>query len=212
MSTGTDHNEGTRSMKAAMTAAAILAASASAALAHHPGTPPAKGTDKLVTSYGKLHKAARANPRVRAGRNVARHGRARDGRIVWNVVRSERRRLWRALHPGPMQEHLRRARAAQIAAQSPRAVGRRMAAARGWTGAQWSALEALWTRESGWNPHALNSSSGACGIPQALPCSKIPGGLSASTETQVRWGLGYIAGRYGSPGGAWAHFTARGWY
>ena len=52
-------------------------------------------------------------------------------------------------------------------------LGRVMAAAHGWTGAQFNALNELWTRESGWNPLAKNASSGAYGIPQSLPASKM---------------------------------------
>lgn len=92
---------------------------------------------------------------------------------------------------------------------NPVALGRALAAQRGWTGANWIALYSLWNRESGWNPGAYNASSGACGIPQALPCSKIP---DHSTRGQIEWGLGYIAADYGSPSAAWAHSEAYGWY
>lgn len=92
---------------------------------------------------------------------------------------------------------------------SPRELGRQMAAERGWTGHNWEALDALWNRESGWNPNARNRSSGACGIPQALPCSKIP---DRSVAGQIRWGLDYIQGRYGSPAAAWGHSQRVGWY
>jgi len=75
--------------------------------------------------------------------------------------------------------------------------------------AEWPALNALWTKESHWNPNARNPSSGACGIPQALPCSKIP---NMSTEGQIAWGLSYIKSRYGTPGNAWRHETVYNWY
>lgn len=91
----------------------------------------------------------------------------------------------------------------------PMAIGRAMAAKRGWVGPQWDALRSLWSRESGWSPSATNRSSGACGIPQRHPCN----GLSSQpVEAQIAWGLDYIAGRYGSPVAAWGHFQARGWY
>jgi hypothetical protein len=73
----------------------------------------------------------------------------------------------------------------------------------------WSALEKLWARESGWNPAARNPSSGACGIPQALPCRKI---TDMSVPGQIEWGVGYIAQRYGNPTRAWQHFLSHGWY
>lgn len=93
--------------------------------------------------------------------------------------------------------------------------GQRMAALLGWTGNQWAALAALWNRESGWNQYARNSSSGAYGIPQSLPASKMAsagGDWMTNPATQIRWGLGYIAQRYGNPGNAWAHEAAYGWY
>lgn len=98
---------------------------------------------------------------------------------------------------------------AQLSANE--ALGKTMAAAYGWTGGQWNALYALWERESGWNNQAENASSGAYGIPQALPASKMYGGTSSPT-LQIQWGLGYIASRYGSPEAAWAHETQFGWY
>ncbi|MGH3273897.1 MAG: phage tail tape measure protein, partial [Streptosporangiaceae bacterium] len=95
------------------------------------------------------------------------------------------------------------------------ALGKVMAAAMGWTGAQFNALNKLWTQESGWNSRAKNPSSGAYGIPQALPASKM-GSAGAdwltNAATQIKWGLGYIAQRYGSPLAAWAHETAYNWY
>lgn len=95
------------------------------------------------------------------------------------------------------------------------ALGKTMAAAYGWVGTQFSDLNALWTRESGWNNHAQNPSSGAYGIPQSLPPSKM-GALAnpptSSAVAQIRWGLKYIKQTYKTPAGAWAHEQANGWY
>ena len=94
-------------------------------------------------------------------------------------------------------------------------LGEQLAAARGWTGAQWDCLDWLWTRESGWNTYALNTTSGAYGIPQSLPASKMAAAgadWQANPATQIRWGLSYIAGRYGTPCAAWAHEEADSWY
>jgi hypothetical protein len=107
--------------------------------------------------------------------------------------------------------------AAQMTAASPNvALGERMAAAAGWTGPQWSCLDALWTRESGWQAQVWNyGGSGAYGIPQSLPASKMAAaGADYMTDpaTQIRWGLSYVTGRYGTPCGAWAHETSAGWY
>ena len=96
-----------------------------------------------------------------------------------------------------------------------RQIAKRMLAHYGWGAGQFSCLDPLWTRESGWNVHARNPRSGAYGIPQALPGRKMASagpGWRSDPATQIRWGLTYIKGRYGSPCGAWAHERARGWY
>jgi hypothetical protein len=86
---------------------------------------------------------------------------------------------------------------------------------RGWSDRQWKCLDRLWAQESHWNHLARNRWSGAYGIPQALPGMKM---RSAGTDwrnsaaTQIKWGLGYIAKRYGSPCAAWGHAEAAGWY
>ncbi|WP_067798948.1 lytic transglycosylase domain-containing protein [Actinomadura formosensis] len=86
----------------------------------------------------------------------------------------------------------------------------------GFTGdGQFGCLVKLWNKESGWNTHAANPSSGAYGIPQALPGSKMstagPDWQNNAT-TQIKWGLGYIKSRYGTPCGAWSHSESVGWY
>ena len=81
-------------------------------------------------------------------------------------------------------------------------------------------LSKLWTRESNWEWNATNSSSGAYGIPQALPASKLAsvynnpayGTWQDNVVSQERWGLGYISDRYGRPCGAWNHELVYGWY
>lgn len=80
--------------------------------------------------------------------------------------------------------------------------------------AQFSCLDSLWTKESGWRVNAYNS-SGAYGIPQSLPASKMASeGADYLTNpiTQVNWGLSYIQSVYGTPCGAWAHSVAYNWY
>ncbi|MEV1285789.1 lytic transglycosylase domain-containing protein [Micromonospora sp. NPDC049679] len=80
---------------------------------------------------------------------------------------------------------------------------------------QMPCLDKLWNKESGWNHKARNSSSGAFGIPQALPGGKMASAgddWQTSPATQVKWGLGYIKDRYGSPCKAWSHSQSVGWY
>ncbi|MFG1824591.1 lytic transglycosylase domain-containing protein [Microbispora bryophytorum] len=97
---------------------------------------------------------------------------------------------------------------------SNKALGKQMAEARGW-GGEWGCLEKLWDRESHWNERAMNRYSGAYGIPQSLPGSKMASAGSdwqTNPATQIKWGLGYIAGRYKTPCGAWGHSQSTGWY
>jgi hypothetical protein len=90
-----------------------------------------------------------------------------------------------------------------------------MLQARGQGADQFDCLVALWNRESHWNVYAMNSSSGAYGIPQALPGEKMASAgadWATNPATQISWGLGYIEGRYGTPCGAWEHSETVGWY
>lgn len=105
-------------------------------------------------------------------------------------------------------------------------LGRAMAARYGWTGAQWTCLDVLWTGESGWSQYADTRRSGldpanatvfAYGIPQSRPDWKMPraarpasqGGHS-DPQAQIGWGLRYIKGRYGDPCAALAFKRANG--
>ena len=79
----------------------------------------------------------------------------------------------------------------------------------------WEALVWIWNHESGWRWDAENPSSGAYGIPQALPASKLASAGSDwkdNAATQIKWGLNYIASRYGSPGQAKAFWQTHNWY
>ncbi len=86
------------------------------------------------------------------------------------------------------------------------------------TGTPWSDWVDLWNQESGWSATANNPTSGAYGIPQALPATKMPTAAQAPPSgtsdptAQITWGIDYIASTYGSPVMAWAHEQANGWY
>ncbi|QEW02662.1 hypothetical protein [Microbacterium lushaniae] len=85
----------------------------------------------------------------------------------------------------------------------------------GWGEEQFSCLVRLWNRESGWRAEALNRSSGAYGIPQALPAEKMASAgpdWRTNAATQISWGLAYIKARHASPCGAWDHSQRTGWY
>jgi uncharacterized protein YabE (DUF348 family) len=97
---------------------------------------------------------------------------------------------------------------------SAKAIAKTLAAARGWGDDQYSCLVAMWSRESGWRVNAANS-SGAYGIPQALPGSKMASAgpnWQSDAATQIKWGLGYIADRYSTPCGAWSFWQAHNYY
>jgi hypothetical protein len=97
---------------------------------------------------------------------------------------------------------------------SAQAIAAGMVADRGWGTEQFDCLVALWNKESGWRVNAYNP-SGAYGIPQALPGSKMASAgadWETNAATQISWGLGYIAGSYGSPCGAWQHSVDNNWY
>lgn len=97
---------------------------------------------------------------------------------------------------------------------SAKAIAFDMIAARGWGNDQFSCLVSLYNKESGWNTYAANS-SGAYGIPQALPGSKMASAgadWATNPATQISWGLGYITARYGTPCDAWSHSVNVGWY
>jgi len=85
----------------------------------------------------------------------------------------------------------------------------------GWGPRQFKALKTLWFHESGWNHKAVNRSSGAWGIPQSLPASKMRthgSDYRTNPETQIDWGLDYIRGRYDTPVKAWAFWQRHHWY
>lgn len=98
-----------------------------------------------------------------------------------------------------------------------REIGAELAATYGWTGQQFTCLERLWTGESNWNHLSYNRSSGATGIPQSLPGSKMASAgadYMTNPATQIKWGLSYISGRYGTPCSAYSQWQARSphWY
>ncbi|MEI7778239.1 MAG: lytic transglycosylase domain-containing protein [Actinomycetes bacterium] len=90
-----------------------------------------------------------------------------------------------------------------------------MAAMYNWHATQFICLAEVWQHESNWNQNAHNPSSGAHGIPQALPGSKMASaGANWRTDprVQIRWGLGYIKTQYGTPCAAWAFWQNHSWY
>lgn len=99
--------------------------------------------------------------------------------------------------------------------EAAKAAAKSMLPAYGWDEGQYQCLEIMWTKESAWDYAAENPGSGAYGIPQSLPADKM-GSIApdwrTNAVTQIKWGLGYIKERYGSPCEAWAWWQAHNWY
>ncbi|MEU2065185.1 lytic transglycosylase domain-containing protein [Streptomyces sp. NPDC013455] len=103
------------------------------------------------------------------------------------------------------------AHAAPASASSAQAIAHKMIP----DAAQFNAFSKIVEHESGWNPTATNSSSGAYGLVQALPASKMASAgadWKTNPATQIKWGLDYMNSRYGSPVQAWSFWQANGWY
>ncbi|MBR4178797.1 MAG: hypothetical protein IKR57_05585 [Bacilli bacterium] len=86
---------------------------------------------------------------------------------------------------------------------------------KGWTLKDYNNLVKLWNRESHWNAKSYNKRTGACGIPQAKPCSKMKKygkDYKTNCKVQIKWGLNYIKKRYKNPTKAWKHVKKTGWY
>ena len=129
---------------------------------------------------------------------------AQADRLAQEQAAAARASRSRSLAPAP----------APAVSGDPRAIAQAMLNARG-QGSQFSCLDQLWNRESGWSLTASNASSGAYGIPQSLPGSKMASAgadWQTNPATQITWGLSYIADRYGSPCAAWGHSQSSGWY
>lgn len=196
-----------RTLTLAALVAATLAGVDVAAAGAHPSVGPkcrASGAPLVCA----IHKAVKRTNAYRAAAGQARYrywyGAERAASLPHDAAIRRREHLlerWRV--------RLHRAEAAYLRARaSPRGYARMLLASHGWSLAHWPALDRLWgPLESSWNPAAVNPRSGACGIPQFLPCR-----YWGDWRGQVRAGLRYIDGRYGSPAAALAFRLAYGWY
>lgn len=179
---------------AAVAAAAATAAALTVGVAAWPAEGEAHPAEPGVTRVGPLPEGASVT---------------RSGRPAWQVLAN-------------VQARQRRDRAARSASRSvsydghpQRIAGAMMAERYGWGSGEFSCLVSLWERESSWDVHASNSSSGAYGIPQALPGVKMSAygaDWRDNAVAQIEWGLAYINQSYGNPCGAWSAFQSRGWY
>jgi uncharacterized protein YabE (DUF348 family) len=160
------------------------------------------------------NRAAGSSAVLSAGRNGVRQVtyqlRYVDGKLAGRVVYDNRV----VQSPVSQRTAVGTREAGPVPAGTAQQIAAGMVAARGWGSDQFSCLVSLWNKESGWRTNAANP-SGAYGIPQALPGSKMASAgadWQTSARTQITWGLGYIAAVYGTPCSAWAHSQATNWY
>jgi hypothetical protein len=222
-------------------AGALTVAAAASVAAGFPSSsaPMPASADALLSTVSQ--QAAAAHVTARASQSVTANGRPQPLADKWRIYENGRIKLqFTEQKPTAVKNAPRKAAAGQVTAAdktaqqapvpqaqpaqvvavttpsgSPEQIAEQMLGQFGWSTSQFSCLQPLWQQESGWNVSAENPSSGAYGIPQALPGSEMASaGADWQTDaaTQIRWGLTYIQGRYGSPCGAWAHEEADGWY
>jgi uncharacterized protein YabE (DUF348 family) len=189
-----------------------------------------KVTNKVIP----FHTKRKIDPSLKAGtKKVVQRGRTGlrsitwslvyvDGKLVGKVRMQEtvlRRPVDQVEHIGTMGEQpsvdTPNAPAAPLPSPgSAQAIARKLLPSYGWTTDQFNCLVQMWDRESGWRVNAANP-SGAYGIPQALPGSKMASAgpnWESNASTQIKWGLGYIKARYNSPCQAWSLWQTQGWY
>lgn len=158
---------------------------------------------RLARQQARRAAAARAAARRAAARAAARRAAARAAAAR------------RAAAQSASAQGTQAAGAPAQPSGSPQQIAAGMLGSFGWPASEFSCLDSLWSHESGWNVTASNPSSGAYGIPQALPGSKMASAgpdWQTDAATQIRWGLGYIKSTYGSPCAAWSHEESTGWY
>lgn len=165
----------------------------------------------LVKGTRKVETAGRAGVRTTTYSTATVGGAVVDRQVVASAITVEP--VTQVVKVGTME--LASGVDITVSPGSAQELGKQMAAERGWGDDQFACLLQLWNKESGWRIDAENRSSGAYGIPQALPGSKmasIAADWRTNPATQITWGLNYVAGRYSTPCGAWSSFQSKGWY
>ncbi|OMI41564.1 hypothetical protein [Streptomyces sparsogenes] len=158
-----------------------------------------------VTNAGVGHTAG-----TLAGTNVESRG--GDGVLVGPKARGARHRMFTDVYG--FRPSLA-AGGGMSSVESSKHIAKQMMGEFGFSQKHWSPLQKLWTKESGWRWDARNDASGAYGIPQSLPASKMKSAGSdwlTNPATQIKWGLGYIKDRYRDPTRAWSWWQSHRWY
>ena len=170
----------------------------------------AEAADAQARALAKLKAEAKAKAAAEAKRKAKARAKAEAAARAAQLA--ERRE---AAERAQKRSSRSAARTSVVGSGTDQSIARSMVASRGWSSGEFSCLVDLWNRESGWRVTATNPSSGAYGIPQALPASKMASAGSdwrTSAQTQIEWGLSYIADRYGSPCSALSAWHSKGWY
>ncbi len=166
---------------------------------------------------GEVASAATATTKVSDRSGAASLSAVDLGDRTLSVSRSDRRT---AVDPAK-KAHLDQRSGGQVtqtedlSSQDPRTIAKALLPQFGFGADQFSCLDSIYNNESGWDTHADNPTSSAYGIPQALPGTKMASAgpnWQNDAATQIKWGLGYIKGRYGTPCSAWGFKQAHGWY
>lgn len=188
------------------------------ALAKHPNVAPAVGKPQQTSQNDGQAQAVNPALVVRQAMNERYRAHVLAVRRAAAARRAAEIAARRAAAQARRSAERRRqaaARRAAISSGTPQQIAAAMLSDYGWSSSEFSCLNSLWEQESGWNPYASNPSSGAYGIPQALPGSKMATAgpdWQSNAATQIRWGLDYIQSTYGSPCAAWSHESSSGWY
>ena len=171
----------------------------------------------IAVSSGVALGGGGAEPAVSATLSAAEPEPADLGDRTGSVSRSDRRSPVDSAKAAALDQASggQRTETEDLTTRDPRAVARAMLPKFGFGGDQFSCLDSLYVGESGWDVHADNPTSSAYGIPQALPGSKMASAgpdWENDAATQIKWGLGYIKARYGTPCSALSFKQGNGWY
>jgi hypothetical protein len=194
--------------------AALLAGAAGNATGGAVGTASPTTTRAAVdvpTSPG-ARSAAAAQERARVAATGVSRSQARE---PLSRALAERRHPETSETAGSESSVSQTARAKSVVPEDPREIAESMLADYGWGSSEMECLDQLWVSESNWDVDATNPSTGAYGIPQALPAAKMASAGSdwrSNPATQIEWGLNYIDLSYGTPCSAWEFKQANNWY
>jgi hypothetical protein len=198
---------------------ALWPGAATAQSGRHPAAAGQTGLGQSLADFEAAHARAQASASAAASaaatRRAAARARQEAARRAARLAAQRRAAASASPTPSPATSQAPVTAAPAQPSGSPQQIAQSLLASYGWSSSQFSCLEPLWEEESGWDVTADNPGSGAYGIPQALPGAKMASAgpdWETDATTQIKWGLSYIQGTYGSPCAAWAHEEADGWY